>query len=61
MQTLWLQQYFLEGYWKGKPSYMQNMREVFVSFQSILIATVLSVWSGYEYLKGALPEFRKGE
>jgi len=24
------------------------------------VATVLSVWSGYEYLKGALPEFRKG-
>ncbi len=25
------------------------------------LATVLSVWSGYEYLKGALPEFKKGE
>jgi len=25
------------------------------------LATVLSVWSGYEYLKGALPELRKGE
>ena len=24
------------------------------------LATVLSVWSGYEYIKGALPEFRKG-
>ena len=25
------------------------------------VATILSLWSGYEYLKGALPEFRKGE
>jgi CDP-diacylglycerol--glycerol-3-phosphate 3-phosphatidyltransferase len=25
------------------------------------VATLLSVWSGYEYLKGAIPEFKKGE
>ncbi|MDX8384406.1 MAG: CDP-diacylglycerol--glycerol-3-phosphate 3-phosphatidyltransferase [Ghiorsea sp.] len=24
------------------------------------VATLLSVWSGYEYLRGALPEFKKG-
>ncbi len=53
------QMFAIEGLLLHEDFFGFPMHEAGTAF--LWLATVLSVWSAYEYIKGALPEFRKGE